>query len=78
MIASSDAVFDQFAHAGAGPHHIRGDPVEFAETFVANDEISLRIKHAETVRHITQGGVEAEVLLRQRVSQIGLFPRRQQ
>ena len=58
-------MLDQFAQLAARLHHLRRQLVHFEKAPVEDDDFLVRIEHAQALRHVVEGRVEADVLLPQ-------------
>ena len=65
-----EAIAQDVHQRRAGNHHLGRQAVEIGEALVADDQLLLRIEHAEALRHVVDRRLEAHVLARQ----LGLPP----
>ena len=66
-------MLDDLIERRSGPGQAFGKPVHLGELAIADDETLLRVEHAQTVRHVVQGGVESAHLFGERVFRVHAF-----
>ena len=63
VAAAGDAILQDLAHIGAGPHLLGREAVHLRIERVANHEPLLAVEHGQALRHVVHGRIELRVLL---------------